>query len=103
MSVVWYILCIQQINGCPDLGTLQFNFRDTTAMMWSDMAIVCMDVKKELLSQSYCVSGIISQDITLSTQPIGGFDWHPDKAGLAVCSSYDQTLRVLIVTKLARL
>ena len=51
------------------------------------------------------VAGTVSlqQNITLSTQPIGGFDWHPDKAGLAVCSSYDQTLRVLIVTKLARL
>ena len=51
------------------------------------------------------VAGSVSllQNITLSTQPIGGFDWHADKAGLCVCTSYDQALRVLIVTKLARL
>ncbi|XP_072169251.1 dynein axonemal assembly factor 10-like [Diadema setosum] len=40
------------------------------------------------------------QNATLSTQPIGSFDWSPDKAGLAVCSSFDQQVRVLIVTKL---
>lgn len=41
------------------------------------------------------------QNATLSTQPIGGFDWSPDKQGLAVCTSFDQTFRVLIVTKLS--
>ena len=40
------------------------------------------------------------QNITLSTQPISGFDWSPDKLGLSVCTSFDQTIRVLIVTKL---
>ncbi|XP_034250555.1 WD repeat-containing protein 92 isoform X1 [Thrips palmi] len=40
------------------------------------------------------------QNSTLSTQPISGFDWSPDKQGLAVCTSFDQTFRVLIVTKL---
>jgi WD40 repeat protein len=36
----------------------------------------------------------------LSTQPISGFDWSPDKLGLAVCTSFDQTIRVLITTNL---
>jgi len=42
-------------------------------------------------------------NVTLSTQPICGFDWHPDKMGLAVCTAFDQALRVVIVTKLNRL
>lgn len=40
------------------------------------------------------------QNATLSTQPIAALDWSPDKMGLAVCVSFDQTLRVLINTKL---
>ena len=40
------------------------------------------------------------QNVTLSSQPIAAFDWHPDKAGLGVCTSFDQTLRVIICTKL---
>jgi hypothetical protein len=35
----------------------------------------------------------------LSTQPIGSFDWHPDKAGLFVCGAYDQNVRVGMVTR----
>ena len=42
-------------------------------------------------------------NVTLSTQPISSFDWHPDKLGLAVCSAFDQAIRVVIVTKLNRL
>ncbi|XP_059476522.1 dynein axonemal assembly factor 10 [Neocloeon triangulifer] len=37
---------------------------------------------------------------TLSTQPISSFDWSPDKLGLGVCASFDQTVRVLVATKL---
>ncbi|XP_017779626.1 PREDICTED: WD repeat-containing protein 92 [Nicrophorus vespilloides] len=40
------------------------------------------------------------QNSTLSGQPITSFDWCKDKLGLAVCSSFDQTVRVLITTKL---
>jgi len=43
------------------------------------------------------------QNMTLSTQPIASFDWSPDKEGLAVCTSFDQMLRVLIVTKLNKI
>lgn len=37
---------------------------------------------------------------TLSTQPINSFDWSVDFQGLGVCGAFDQTVRVLIATKL---
>ncbi|XP_063708208.1 dynein axonemal assembly factor 10 [Culicoides brevitarsis] len=37
---------------------------------------------------------------TLSTQPINSFDWNTDFEGLAVCGAFDQTVRVLMTTKL---
>ena len=40
------------------------------------------------------------QNTALSTQPISSFDWSPDKQGLCVCTAFDQTLRVLITTRL---
>lgn len=40
------------------------------------------------------------QNCILSTQPITGFDWCKDKRGLSVCSAFDQTIRVLITTKM---
>ncbi|KAF8061309.1 WDR92 [Scenedesmus sp. PABB004] len=40
---------------------------------------------------------------TLSSQPVNGFDWSPDKAGLFVCSAFDQCLRVGFVTRLNKL
>uniref|UniRef100_H2YR18 Rae1 protein homolog n=1 Tax=Ciona savignyi TaxID=51511 RepID=H2YR18_CIOSA len=39
------------------------------------------------------------QNSTISTQPVCGFDWSPDKLGLCVTVAFDQALRVLIVTK----
>jgi len=35
----------------------------------------------------------------LSTQPLGSLDWSPDKEGLCVTTSFDQCVRVAIVTK----
>lgn len=43
------------------------------------------------------------QNATMSTQPISGFDWSPDKLGLGVCVAFDQAFRIIIVTKLNRL
>ena len=40
------------------------------------------------------------QNSTLSSQPVTALDWCRDKLGLAVCASFDQTLRILITTKL---
>lgn len=36
----------------------------------------------------------------VTSQPIVGFDWHPEKMGLAAMCALDQTARVTIVTKL---
>ena len=48
------------------------------------------------------VVGTVSliQNTTLASQPISSLDWSPDKLGLAVCTSFDQTFRVIIITKL---
>lgn len=40
------------------------------------------------------------QATTISSQPVHTFDWNPDRTGLAVCGAFDQTVRVLIATKL---
>ena len=40
------------------------------------------------------------QDSQIGDQPVSGFDWSPDKTGLAVCTSFDQKIRLVIVTKL---
>ena len=59
-------------------------------------------VKKDSDEIEMGVAGTISliQNVTLTTQPVNGFDWSPDKQGLCVCSGFDQTFRVLIATKL---
>lgn len=57
---------------------------------------------KDSEGENQGVAGTVTllQNVTLSTQPIAGFDWNADKLGLCVTTSFDQTLRVLIVTKL---
>ncbi|CAH1791975.1 unnamed protein product [Owenia fusiformis] len=62
-------------------------------------------VEKDNDGKEYGIAGTVSmlQNITMSTQPICGFDWNVDKMGLCVCTSFDQTLRVIIVTKLNQL
>nr|XP_034177020.1 WD repeat-containing protein 92 [Osmia lignaria] len=40
------------------------------------------------------------QNITVSSQPVSSLDWSPDKQGLAVCTAFDQCVRVIITTKL---
>ncbi len=60
-------------------------------------------VKKEL--DSGLDLGVIGnvdllQNMTLAGQPLSSFDWSPDKLGLAICTGFDQCLRLVIVTKL---
>lgn len=40
------------------------------------------------------------QATSVSSQPINSFDWNPNRIGLAVCGSFDQTVRVLLTTNL---
>lgn len=58
--------------------------------------------EKDTDGEEYGVIGSLNliQNCTLSTQPISSLDWSPDKTGLALCTSFDQTFRVVIVTKL---
>ncbi|KAJ3610930.1 hypothetical protein NHX12_023020 [Muraenolepis orangiensis] len=60
--------------------------------------------KEDSEGVSMGVAGTVNllQNVTLSTQPIASLDWSPDKKGLCVCSAFDQSVRVLIVTKLNR-
>ncbi|KAG6554193.1 hypothetical protein Mapa_004109 [Marchantia paleacea] len=39
---------------------------------------------------------------SFATQPISCFNWNTDKEGLAVCGSFDQNFRVMVVTKLEK-
>uniref|UniRef100_A0A0A9XW18 Dynein axonemal assembly factor 10 n=1 Tax=Lygus hesperus TaxID=30085 RepID=A0A0A9XW18_LYGHE len=41
------------------------------------------------------------QNSILTTQPVHSFSWCPDKTGLALATSFDQSFRTVIVTKLA--
>jgi len=40
------------------------------------------------------------QESQIADQPISGFDWSPDKTGLAVTTAFDQKIQLVIVTKL---
>ena len=57
---------------------------------------------KDAQNVPYGVAGTVSllASKAVSTQPICSFDWSPDKEGLAVMGSFDQAVRVAIVTKL---
>jgi hypothetical protein len=59
-------------------------------------------VVKDSNGQEMGVPGSLQllQNVGLSTQPLSSFDWSPDKSGLAVCTAFDQTLRVVVSTKL---
>ncbi|KAL0212453.1 hypothetical protein RCL1_006079 [Eukaryota sp. TZLM3-RCL] len=48
----------------------------------------------------YGLAGKVSlkSETCISTQPVSSFDWHPNREGLAVCSSFDQSVSVLFVT-----
>ena len=41
------------------------------------------------------------QNNQIAEQPISGFDWSPDKTGLALTTAFDQKIRLIIVTKLS--
>ena len=50
----------------------------------------------------YGVMGTLTQlqSGVVSSQPVSALAWSPDKRGLCACIAFDQTVRVLIVTKL---
>jgi WD repeat-containing protein 92 len=42
------------------------------------------------------------QTATVAEQPVGAFDWSPDKLGLCAFAGFDQAIRVGLVTRLDR-
>lgn len=40
------------------------------------------------------------QEFQMGEQPVSSFDWSPDKTGLGLCTSFDQKIRIVIVTRL---
>ncbi len=40
------------------------------------------------------------QELEVGEQPVSSFAWSPDKTGLGLCTSFDQKVRTVIVTKL---
>jgi hypothetical protein len=42
-------------------------------------------------------------DRIISSQPVSGFDWSTDKAGVFVAAAFDQTLRVGLASRLTGL
>ena len=84
-------------------------FRQTKKLPYVANPLLCMcsdypshrSVKdSDGVSEGVAGTLTLLQDVTMSTQPICGFDWNADKLGLCVCTAFDQTLRVLIVTRL---
>lgn len=57
-------------------------------------------VDKDGIDQGVVGNLTLLQNITVSSQPVSSLDWSPDKQGLAVCTAFDQCLRVIITTKL---
>ncbi|KPI89733.1 hypothetical protein ABL78_1113 [Leptomonas seymouri] len=51
------------------------------------------------------VAGVVEElnKAKVGDQPINALDWNRSKEGLAVCSSFDQSIRVMLVTKLSLL
>ena len=48
------------------------------------------------------VAGTVEElnKVKIGDQPINALDWHPNREGLFVCSGFDQTVRVMLCTKL---
>ncbi|KAL3318869.1 WD repeat-containing protein 92 [Cichlidogyrus casuarinus] len=61
-----------------------------------------VDGKKIHVDEGVIGNLTLLQNMTLSTQPISNMDWCSEKLGLGVCVSFDQVVRLLIVTKLNR-
>ncbi|XP_066599215.1 dynein axonemal assembly factor 10 [Prorops nasuta] len=58
--------------------------------------------EKDADGLEYGITGSLTplQNSILSSQPINSLDWSTDKQGLAVCTSFDQCIRIIITTKL---
>lgn len=95
-STVWCAKHLPQNRdlfiSCGGTGSVRlwlYRYPDKRASETSDGHLQGVSGDLEMLSAT-----------TLSTQPVNCFDWSPDRLGLGVCSSFDQTIRVVISTRL---
>ncbi|MCO5549918.1 hypothetical protein L7F22_003394 [Adiantum nelumboides] len=95
-STIWGVKHLPQnreifsvLGGDGSLSLYKYNYPEQRSL-------------KDMEGKSYGVVGKVNllSSAILSTQPINCLDWSPDKEGLAVMGSFDQCVRVVIVTKL---
>lgn len=77
------------LGGDGTLMLYKYRYPDQRAVKDADGVAVGVAGTMDLLNKR-----------NVSTQPISSWDWSPDKEGLAVCGSFDQSIRVVIVTRL---
>jgi WD40 repeat protein len=79
------------LGGDGTLMLYKYQYPDQRVVMDTDGVPLGVTGTMNLLNQQ-----------NISTQPVSSWDWSPDKEGLAVCGSFDQVIRVIIVTQLNR-
>lgn len=59
-------------------------------------------VEKDGEKEEEGVAGTVKklQEAQVGDQPVSALDWSPDKAGLGLCVSFDQTVKVIVTTRL---
>jgi WD40 repeat protein len=76
-------------GGSGSLGLYKYTYPEKRTKILDDDSEIGVIGKIEKLQES-----------AVGDQPISGFDWSPDKAGLGVCTAFDQKIRLVIVTKI---
>ncbi|KAI8899521.1 WD40-repeat-containing domain protein [Globomyces pollinis-pini] len=61
------------------------------------------DIEDEKLQVGVMGRLELIQTATVAEQPVGAFDWSPDKLGLCAFTAFDQTIKVGMVTRLSGL
>merc|ERR1719510_1619806 len=77
------------LGGSGSLGLYKYNYPEKRTEKLEDDSVQGIVGHVEKLQES-----------ALGDQPLSGFDWSRDKTGLAVCTGFDQKIRLVIVTKL---
>jgi WD repeat-containing protein 92 len=77
-------------TGCGDVSIQKYNYPMKRVIRGSDGTDT--GVAGSLTSVAHADH--------ITSQPVIGFDWHPDKRGLGIMASVDQTVRVVLCTGL---
>lgn len=77
------------LGGSGSVGLYKYNYPEKRTKTLDDDSVIGVMGSLEKL-----------QDSALGDQPLSSFDWSQDKTGLAVCTAFDQKIRLVITTKL---